>query len=73
MSMAKSIGNIRKKPGRPKTYRVPVLVRLDSNIVKVLDKYRKDSTTAESRPEAVRKLVRYGLSSYARYVLGLNI
>jgi len=57
--MAKSISKI----GRPKTYRVPILVRMDRNVLKSLDKWRK-SFVPVTRAEAIRRIVqqRVGIS-----------
>jgi hypothetical protein len=49
--MPKSISKI----GRPKTYRVPVLVRMDRKVLKLLDRWRKLAPI--TRAEAIRQIV----------------
>jgi hypothetical protein len=56
--MPKSISKI----GRPKTYRVPVLVRIDKKALKTIDRFRR--CRGYSRPEAVRVVLGLYFSCY---------
>ena len=61
--MAKSIRDIKKKLGRPKTTGTGLLValRLQSPLLAAIDKFIADDGWTLSRPEAIRRLVEAGL------------
>ena len=60
--MAKSIRDIKKKVGRPKTTGsgAPQLVRMHDTQLSAIDAWREKHDVA-SRPEAIRRLVELGL------------
>lgn len=60
---------MRKKIGRPKTNRKPILVRFDTDIIKMVDAERK-KTIGATRPDIVRLIVKYYF--YKRF-MGLDV
>jgi hypothetical protein len=52
----------RKRMGRPPTGKGhPIMVRLQPNFLKALDRWRENQRRALSRPEAIRQLAWLGL------------
>jgi hypothetical protein len=62
--MAKSIRDIKKKVGRPKTTGsgTPQLVRMHDAQLSAIDEWR-EKYDVSSRPEAIRRLVELGLTA----------
>lgn len=62
--MAKSARDITKSP-RPRAPVTgePVMVRIQPNMAKALDNWRRKQTDLPGRPEAIRRLVEAGLNS----------
>ena len=61
--MALSISNTPKnKGGRPRTDATPVMVRLQPSDLAALDAYIAQQAEPLTRPEAIRQLIRAGLS-----------
>jgi hypothetical protein len=63
--MAKSIRDIKKRRGRPKSTGsgYPQLVRLHDAQIKAIDGWAKAQDDEPSRPEAIRRLVEIGLKA----------
>ena len=61
--MSKSIKDIKKKPGRPKTTGSgqPQLVRMHEKQITAIDAWAERQEDEPSRPEAIRRLVELGL------------
>jgi hypothetical protein len=61
--MAKSIGGIQKKRGRPKTGKVPIrAIRMDDDLVAVIDDWAdRQPEPKPSRSEAIRRLIEKAL------------
>lgn len=58
------------KAGRPKSNRRPILVRLDSKVIKLLDyEIKKPGSLFSTRPEVIRFIVRY---YFNKQFMGLN-
>jgi hypothetical protein len=64
--MARSIKDIKKSRGRPKTTGTGTaqLVRMHDDQIRAIDKWRHDQDV--SRPEAIRRLVELGLKAKAK-------
>jgi hypothetical protein len=64
--MGKSIKDIKKKRGRPKSTGSgsPQLVRMHDHQIAAIDKWRREEDV--TRPEAIRRLVDAGLEATAR-------
>lgn len=62
--MAKSVRDITKSPrSRAPVTGEPVMVRIQPNMAKALDDWRRKQTDLPGRPEAIRRLVEAGLNS----------
>jgi hypothetical protein len=62
--MSKStVSDIRKKIGRPKHPTVPVLVRFEPEDIERLDQWRRHREGKPTRPDAIRRLVEWGLKT----------
>jgi hypothetical protein len=52
----------KSKGGRPRVNATPVMVRLDPDLLEQVDRWRDNALGQPTRPEAIRRLVKKGLS-----------
>jgi hypothetical protein len=60
--MSSRIDNVKKsKRGRPRVESEAITVRMAANVLQSLDDWRRKQSDLPGRPEAIRRLVEFGL------------